>query len=88
LFAVPILVVWLRMGFLKKTKLGCEKIFIARSHTKHHWSWSGVILVLSMGNLHNKLDEEKSTYAGIFTPAFLLSFLRLVKKCSKPVCTC
>ncbi len=37
------------------------------------------------GNLHNKLDEEKSTYAGLaqengFTPAFLLSFLRLGKK--------
>jgi hypothetical protein len=42
------------------------------------------------GNLHNKLDEEKSTYAGMaqetgFTPAFFPSFLRLVKKCSKPV---
>jgi hypothetical protein len=71
-------------GRKKKTKRGCEKIFIARSHTKHPWSWLRGDSRAQYGSLHNKLDEEKSTYAG-FTPAFLLSFLRLVKKCSKPV---
>ncbi len=44
-------------GIKKKTKLGCEKIFIARSHTKHPWSWLRGDSRAQYGNLHNKLDE-------------------------------
>jgi hypothetical protein len=40
------------------------------------------------GNLHNKLDEEKSTYAGLAQENIFAQFPEAGKKSAANLCTC
>jgi NhaP-type Na+/H+ and K+/H+ antiporter len=74
------------MGLKKKLNLDVKKYLLQGHILSTLGAGSGVILVLSMGTYTINWMNKKSTNAG-FTPAFLLSFLRLVKSAAN-LCTC